>query len=1146
MRLLWQPPTTNHQPGNCFAAHSYQGNEVAWKSIVDGLVIQLSDLRSKVVRQACATVSTLAASLGSDFHSYVEMIVPPLILLTGKYCCLAGIGTCCCCSSHFSLLLRPWKTHSSLFRTSHENTGIAKKVMSSSADLCIKYIIGSHQYGYSKMLKLLIAATAKKGNRDATRMCSQQYLCLSLAAWPRKTCLKEHGNICEAIIQSLKDPNVEVRAAARLTYWSYQVHFNKGSQKILKSLSTSETNRLHDAKPASELSSRSSSVHQQLRYDRREEGNNVARSDVHVHPHHRSNNRNNNDNDDDDNTLAKGGVQHPSPGHFHSRREIHPVHPVHATPNQQYTPATSSETTFMGISRIRTMKAPPPAPMTTLPPSAASISSSTATSKCRGATRPNRRPPTTRGADLPAAATNRSNFHTSGSTPAFENTQEDNNNGTRSTHTSEQRVVVLDKAKKTSYLHRYAQQQQDKKAGTEDKEEHPQETEQAVVHATTAQVQLHHHHSPIPTTITTATTVVEIMEQLRGTNAADWKTRLRCYNQLSVWLNENQPRLSLNNPTSTTSHHSPPSSSASSSTITSGMYLKYETLMKMITSSIPDAHHKVTTAALIVLQNVLTLTPTAAVAAAAAAAAASSSTTTSTNGNASNDTFGPTNPTHVYNNVFTSGLPQILAHVFQTLVDARSGLRKESNVILSLLLDRFETNDLVSILVTLIDHSSSKTRLGCLEFLLHLIPMAGHILSHTSVMRQAVHKTCENMKSTNISVRNASENVLISLHTLNTNLMLTHLNTVHSHLRESIIHQLKYKIPRIKQALVSNGRLSNKKRNKDKTFIKRGERGERGDTVQAPPRAPSTAASTSVLSTPSGATYHVPVTKALNFDPQHPSSSASHATATNLKRKTSRTQKRTPRNKQTTPATPTTTTPALLMAQHNVVDILTSLSSTSSQSSKARGLVQVSRLSTTLLHKKNEWSYVFPQLIIAVVSTLKSTESSTRVHGLMAIRTMLETHPLPFNGLTDIVLRSILDACHDDVQDVLSSASTTLQLMARTLNCTCCAKSLLSIMASLKENQNTSVMKMCLRTMGMFVPKMSSATVYGALDDIMPPVLKCINSTESSIRKESVFLFVQIYSSVGDVHARPYMNTLTIAQQKLCTIYIRRSVEKKG
>ena len=86
------------------------------------------------------------------------------------------------------------------------------------------------------MLKLLIAATAKKGNRDATRMCSQQYLCLSLAAWPRKTCLKEHGNICEAITQSLKDPNVEVRAAARLTYWSYQVHFNKGSQKILKSL----------------------------------------------------------------------------------------------------------------------------------------------------------------------------------------------------------------------------------------------------------------------------------------------------------------------------------------------------------------------------------------------------------------------------------------------------------------------------------------------------------------------------------------------------------------------------------------------------------------------------------------------------------------------------------------------------------------------------------------------------------------------------------------------------------------------------------------------------------------------------------------------------------------------------------------------
>ena len=55
-----------------------------WKTCVDGLVVQLGDLRSKVVRQACATVSTLASSLGSKFHPYVEAVLPRLITLTGQ------------------------------------------------------------------------------------------------------------------------------------------------------------------------------------------------------------------------------------------------------------------------------------------------------------------------------------------------------------------------------------------------------------------------------------------------------------------------------------------------------------------------------------------------------------------------------------------------------------------------------------------------------------------------------------------------------------------------------------------------------------------------------------------------------------------------------------------------------------------------------------------------------------------------------------------------------------------------------------------------------------------------------------------------------------------------------------------------------
>ena len=75
------------------------------------------------------------------------------------------------------------------------------------------------------------------------------------------------------------------------------------------------------------------------------------------------------------------------------------------------------------------------------------------------------------------------------------------------------------------------------------------------------------------------------------------------------------------------------------------------------------------------------------------------------------------------------------------------------------------------------------------------------------------------------------------------------------------------------------------------------------------------------------------------------------------------------------------------------------------------------------------------QLVIAVVGTLGTNFSpSTRVHALMALRTMLECHPQPFHALIDVVLRSTLEACRDDVQDVLSSAET-LGLMAEKAEC---------------------------------------------------------------------------------------------------------------
>lgn len=257
--------------------------------------------------------------------------------------------------------------------------------------------------------------------------------------------------------------------------------------------------------------------------------------------------------------------------------------------------------------------------------------------------------------------------------------------------------------------------------------------------------------------------------------------------------------------------------------------------------------------------------------------------------------------------------------------------------------------------------------------------------------------------------------------------------------------------------------------------------------------------------------------------------------------------------------------PSLVFARHDIPAVLATLAAATPASEKARGLVRVSQLAR-LLTDAHEWAVVFPQLVIAVVGTLGTNfPPSTRVHALMALRTMLECHPQPFHALIDVVLRSTLEACRDDVQDVLSSAGTTLGLMAKKLNPTQCARAVLPIIALQSEvvsegrgtevvgrgagggrtadsaEEEGAVLRMGLRTLSLLVPKMSSATVYAALQDLMPPVLSAINSPVSATRKEAVFLFVRVYNSVGDAHARPYMGKLSVAQSKLVTIYVQRS-----
>ena len=149
-------------------------------------------------------------------------------------------------------------------------------------------------------------------------------------------------------------------------------------------------------------------------------------------------------------------------------------------------------------------------------------------------------------------------------------------------------------------------------------------------------------------------------------------------------------------------------------------------------------------------------------------------------------------------------------------MEARGSIRAESNAILAGLQLRFDAPSLLLQCIAIADHPSQKARLGCQEFLLHLVPMSGDVLcAHRNsskggdgtAMRQAVHKTAENLRSNNASLRRASESVLLALHKLDAPSFLSQLQTLHGSLRDKTIRILQQCIPGLRQSILANARV---------------------------------------------------------------------------------------------------------------------------------------------------------------------------------------------------------------------------------------------------------------------------------------------------------------------------------------------------
>ena len=150
------------------------------------------DLRSKVVRESCITISYISVKLGSKCDRLIEILLPNLISLIQN----------------------------------------SVKIMSSSALIALRFII---QNTHSHRLIPIIISHLNSKSRDIRRAITESIL-LMLTKWPTSTLDKHNNLLQEAIKKGLADADAEARAFSRKAFWGYSNHFKQQADHLFHSL----------------------------------------------------------------------------------------------------------------------------------------------------------------------------------------------------------------------------------------------------------------------------------------------------------------------------------------------------------------------------------------------------------------------------------------------------------------------------------------------------------------------------------------------------------------------------------------------------------------------------------------------------------------------------------------------------------------------------------------------------------------------------------------------------------------------------------------------------------------------------------------------------------------------------------------------
>uniref|UniRef100_UPI0035900983 CLIP-associating protein 1-A-like isoform X5 n=1 Tax=Myxine glutinosa TaxID=7769 RepID=UPI0035900983 len=183
-----------------------------------------------------------------------------------------------------------------------------------------------------------------------------------------------------------------------------------------------------------------------------------------------------------------------------------------------------------------------------------------------------------------------------------------------------------------------------------------------------------------------------------------------------------------------------------------------------------------------------------------------------------------------------------------------------------------------------------------------------------------------------------------------------------------------------------------------------------------------------------------------------------------------------------------------------------------------------------------EWQEHFKTILLRLTEHLSDGDAVSRTLALRVLREMVRNQPARFRNYAELTIVRSLEAHQDPHKEVVRAAEEVTLALANSIQPEQCLKVLCPIVQNAEHPVNLAAIKMQTKVMERVVPE----ALVQVLPDVVPGLLKGYDSTESSVRKASVFCLVAVHSAVGD-ELKPYLAQLTGSKMKLLNLYIRRA-----